>query len=358
VNTLVPGRVIAKVPCSPVLRLAPERLVFSLIRRVSWERFEGWSTEAGDRDGDQPPPDVLVVVHSGDRTTPAELADQQRDVQGRDVGPQDAGVVSATGNQGGATARHLLGRGRQVHALVRDTAKPAAKELEKLGAVLVEGDLDDADSLRKAMSGVDGVFSVQPLAWQEDTLAAEVRQGSTVADIAKETGIGHLVYSSVGGAERETGIDHFESKAAIERHIEALGVPATVLRPVFFMNNLLHYAVAPEDGVRVLALPVDPAKPMQMIAADDIGFFAATAFDDREGFLGRQLEIAGDELTFPEVAAIYERVTGVPTRFEAEPIEERMFEWFAESGYQADIASLRARHPGLIRFEKFLETAL
>ncbi|WP_409495645.1 NmrA/HSCARG family protein [Amycolatopsis sp. cmx-11-12] len=267
-------------------------------------------------------------------------------------------VLGATGNQGGATARHLLTRGRQVRALVRDATKTEAKELERLGAVLVEGDLDAPDSLREAMTGVDGVFSVQPLAWEEETLAAEVRRGRSVADIAAETGVGHLVYSSVGGAERETGIDHFESKAAIERHIAALGLPATVLRPVFFMNNLLHYATPPSGEDRVLELPVDPAKPMQMIAADDIGFFAATAFDDREGFLGRELEIAGDELTFPEVAATYERVTRVPTRFVPKPIEERMFEWFAESGYQADVAGLRARHPGLTRFGDFLEKNL
>ncbi|WP_410583039.1 NmrA/HSCARG family protein [Amycolatopsis sp. lyj-108] len=267
-------------------------------------------------------------------------------------------VLGATGNQGGATARHLLARGRRVHALVRDAGKPEAKELERLGAVLVEGDLDAPASLRAAMTDVDGVFSVQPLAWQEETLAAEVRRGRSVADIAAETGVGHLVYSSVGGAERETGIDHFESKAEIERHIAALGLPATVLRPVFFMNNLLHYATPPAGEDRVLALPVDPAKPMQMIAADDIGFFAATAFEDREGLLGQALEIAGDELTFPEVAASYERVTGVPTRFEPKPIEERMFEWFDESGYAADVAGLRSRYPGLTRFEDFLRENL
>ncbi|MFB4267662.1 NmrA family NAD(P)-binding protein [Nonomuraea sp. GTA35] len=112
--------------------------------------------------------------------------------------------------------------------------------------------------------------------------------------------------------------------AEIEQHILTLGVPATILRPVFFMNNLLHYADA--AGERLLALPVKPDKPMQLIATDDIGVFAADAFDHPAQFIGRQLELAGDELTFPEVAEIYERVTGTPTRFEALPIDERMFE--------------------------------
>ncbi|GGQ43232.1 uncharacterized protein YbjT (DUF2867 family) [Actinomadura coerulea] len=265
-------------------------------------------------------------------------------------------VIGATGNQGGATARQLLARGRRVHALVRDPGKPAARQLQDKGAVLVQGDLDDADSLRKAMDGVRAVFSVQALAYEPRTLAAEVRQGKTVADIAEESGVAHLVYSSVGGAERDTGIDHFESKAEIERYILALGLPTTILRPVFFMNNLLHYADAQDE--RVLALPVRPDKPMQFIAADDIGVFAADAFDDPERSIGRQIELAGDELTFPEVARIYQRVTGTPTRFEPLPIEERMFQWFAEAGYQADIPALRRQHPHLLTFERFLTQRL
>ncbi|RII13970.1 NAD(P)H azoreductase [Streptomyces sp. YIM 130001] len=265
-------------------------------------------------------------------------------------------VIGATGNQGGATARELLARGRPVHALVRDPDKPAAAELKEQGAILVRGDLDDPASLRTAMTGASGVFSVQALAFEPETLAAEVRQGKAVADAVAETGVPHLVYSSVGGAERATGIDHFETKAEIERHIRALGLPATVLRPAFFMNNLLHYAEAGDE--RILELPVDPERPMQFVASDDIGHFAADAFENPAHHTGRRIELAGDELTFPQVAEIYERVTGTPTRLVTVPIEERMFEWFAEEGYEADIPALRAEHPGLLTFEEFLARRL
>ncbi|CAM5547228.1 MULTISPECIES: NmrA/HSCARG family protein [Streptomyces] len=265
-------------------------------------------------------------------------------------------VIGGTGNQGGAAARELLSRGRDVRALVRSPDKPEAQALQKRGAVLVQGDMDDEASLHRAMTGVHGVFSVQALAYEPESLAAEVRQGKAVADAAKAAGVGHFVYSSAGGAERQTGIDHFESKAEIERHILALGLPATLLRPAFFMNNLLHYADA--QGERLMSLPVKPDKPMQMIAADDIGFFAATAFDAPHTYIGRHLELAGDEITFPDVAEIYERVTGTPTRFEAQPIEERMFEWFAEAGYRADIPALRGLHPALMTFEEFLSRRL
>ncbi|MET9019470.1 NmrA family NAD(P)-binding protein [Actinopolymorpha sp. NPDC004070] len=140
-------------------------------------------------------------------------------------------VLGATGNQGGATARALLERDRPVRAYVRDPAKPAARALADLGAELATGDLDDTGALRAAMTGVHGVFSVQPLAVSAEELAAEVRQGTAVADLASQTGVAHLVYSSVGGAERHTGVDHFETKAEVERHIARLGLPATVLRP-------------------------------------------------------------------------------------------------------------------------------
>lgn len=261
-------------------------------------------------------------------------------------------VVGATGNQGGATARHLRARGQRVRALVRDLTSPAAVALQEQGATLVRGDMEDPSSLHEAMRDVDGVFSVQGLAETPETLAAEVRQGINVADAVEATGVRHLVYSSVGGAERETGIDHFESKAEIERHILVRGLPATILRPVFFMDNLLVFAEA--EGERVMALPIKPDRPMQLIAIDDIGAFAADSFLSPEIFLGRQIELAGDELTFPVIAEIYTQVTRTPTRFEGQPIEGRMMEWFAESGYQADIPALRQLRPHLSTFREFL----
>ncbi|NUS05104.1 MAG: NmrA family NAD(P)-binding protein, partial [Nonomuraea sp.] len=208
---------------------------------------------------------------------------------------------------------------------------------------------------RAAMTGVHGVFSMQALALTEDELAREVRQGVAVADLAGELRVAHLVYSSVGGAERDTGIAHFASKWEIERHIAKLGVPATILRPAFFMTNLLYYAETAGDE-RVIALPF---ASMQLVAPEDIAHFAAEAFEHPGEYAGTRLEIASDVRTGPEIAEIYARVTGTPTRFEqTPPAGERMYEWFLESGYQADVAALRARHPGLSTFESFLRERL
>ena len=166
-------------------------------------------------------------------------------------------VTGATGQQGGATARHLLAQGWRVRAFVRDPIKPAAQELAAKGAELVQGDLDDRASLDRALSGAYGAFSVQTFMGPEGPIG-EARQGMVLADAAKAAGIQHLVYTSVGGAERKSGLPHFESKWQIEEHIRSLGLPATILRPVFFMENLRSPWMGPRDGVLAVALrPID-----------------------------------------------------------------------------------------------------
>ncbi len=102
-------------------------------------------------------------------------------------------VIGATGNQGGAVARHLLQRGKfAVRALVRDENKPASQALNQAGAEPVEGDLNDRASLDQALAGVSGVFSVQGLG---EGLEVEILQGNTVADAAKAAGVKHFIYS-------------------------------------------------------------------------------------------------------------------------------------------------------------------
>ena len=144
-------------------------------------------------------------------------------------------VTGATGRQGGAATEHLLRAGFPVRALVRDPQKRRARDLAEKGAELVRGDLDDPASLESALGGVYGVFSVQN--FFQAGYEGEIRQGALLADVAKAAGVSHFVYSTVGSAHRETGISHFESKRRVEEHVRALGIPYTILRPVFFMHN-------------------------------------------------------------------------------------------------------------------------
>ncbi|MCI2416622.1 NmrA/HSCARG family protein [Saccharopolyspora sp. K220] len=269
-------------------------------------------------------------------------------------------VTGATGGQGGAVARRLLDDGWAVRALVRDPDKQGAKGLKALGAELFTGDLDDPESLRAAAQGVHGVFSVQPADLADPHPGVEVRQGKNVADAAKTAGVAHLVYSSVGGAERNSGVAHFETKAEIEAHIGAIGVPATVLRPVFFMENWSYMVREADNGARVGSIALDADTSLQMIALVDIGRIAADAFDKPTEFIDKKIEIAGDELTVRQIAEVFTKVDGIPTRLDRQPIEElpaeaaNMFDWFNEKGYQADIAALRERYPELLTLEAWL----
>jgi uncharacterized protein YbjT (DUF2867 family) len=196
----------------------------------------------------------------------------------------------------------------------------------------------------------------------------EVLQGKNMGEAAKKAGVEHFVYSSVGGAERNSGINHWESKREIEKHIRKLGLPATILRPVAFMEN--YYIEQGEIGILKGKLmdPVRANKPYQTIATEDIGAFAALAFERPEEFIGLELEIAGSELTNPETAETFSRVLGRPVKFQQLPMPivrlvlgkeyYQMFSWFNREGFKADIKELRRRYPevGLQTLEKWLRS--
>lgn len=272
-------------------------------------------------------------------------------------------VIGATGRQGGATARELLRRGHEVLALTRDPESPAARALASQGAIPIRGDLDDPASLVAAVAETRAVFSVQPHPLGPEGLQAEIQRGKAVADAA--AGVEHLIYSSVAGAERARGVPTFDAKWEIERHSRALGVPCTILRPATFMDNFTtHSRPQAVDGTLVVRNPLPPDMRLQMIASDDIGFFAAEAFTRPGEYIGRALELAGDAPTGLEIARAFEAAGGAPARFERQPLAEirafsedmaLMWEWILANGYDsADIGALRERHQGLLTLEAWL----
>ena len=259
-------------------------------------------------------------------------------------------VVGATGTQGGAVARHLLESGVTVHALTRSPDGEPARALADAGATVVSGDLSNQESLVSAMSDVDGVFLVTNF-WEHGA-EGEIEQGKTAIDAAVEADVSHLVFSSVGGAERDTGISHFDSKWEIEEYLAETGLPATVVRPVFFMQNL--------EGQRddilagTLALGMAEGVPLQMVDVEDLGAFVAQAFAHPDRYVGEAFELASDELTLRAAALRFRDVTGVDVTamhvpmdaLEAEMGEEYrvMFEWFDEYGYESPIDELESEH--------------
>jgi uncharacterized protein YbjT (DUF2867 family) len=272
-------------------------------------------------------------------------------------------VCGATGKQGGAVARSLLERGFRVRAFTRDPQKPEAQALAEQGAEVVQGDMEDRSAVDQVLvEGVYGVFSVQNF-W-ETGYDGEVQQGKTVADAARAAGVDHFVYSSVGSAHRKTGIPHFESKWEIEEHVREIGLPFTIFRPTFFMQNWEWAREMILGGT--LAQPLDPDRPLQQVAVEDVGAFAAIAFENPDRWIGREVDLAGDEQSMTEIAETFGRVTGREVSYYQVPwdqFEEQMgeeatlnFRWINDVGYEADIAALRQEYPELTSFERYLRT--
>src|SRR5919107_432129 len=260
-------------------------------------------------------------------------------------------VTGATGQQGGALARQLLQKKHKVYALTRNTHSPAAQDLHDKGANIIKGDLDDYDSLIRVVNDVESIFLMgTPF---EDGTEGEIRRGKLMADIAKDKGIEHLVYSSVANADKNTGIPHFDSKYKVEQHIKNLQIPYTIIGPTFFMENLLSYSRAGLQQGQ-LALPLSSSTILQQSALENIAEFFALVLERRDSFLGKRIDIASDELTGEQAAEVLSDELGRKIRYVKVPLEQirqasedlaRMYEWFERVGTGIDVASLHQQYP-------------
>ncbi|WP_227375954.1 NmrA/HSCARG family protein [Haladaptatus halobius] len=277
--------------------------------------------------------------------------------------PTSVLVVGATGTQGGAVVDNLLGSDADfdVHGLTRHPESDSARQLADRGVTVDEGNLEEKDTLRPVVEDVDAVFGVTD--FYEAGYDGEVREGTNLAEVAADVGVEHFVFSSVGGAERDTGIPHFDSKYEVEERIRELDLPATVVRPVFFMQNFEGQRDSIEDGT--LALALDEGVSLQMVDVDNVGAFVARAFENPEQYRGEAVELASDEHTVESAADAFSEVLGrdVEARhLSIEDVREQMgdesatmFEWFNEHGYEADIDALREEHDvDLTRLETYL----
>jgi uncharacterized protein YbjT (DUF2867 family) len=258
-------------------------------------------------------------------------------------------VTGSTGKQGGAVVRGLLERGHKVRAVTRDSHSNQAKALANAGATLVPASLADTVAITKALEGATSLFAMTTPAEGTDS---ETRQGVAAADAAKAAGV-HLVFTSVASANRQTGIPHFDSKYQVEEHIARIGVGATILAPVYFMENLSFAKEQLAQGIYPMALP--PTRTLAQIAVTDIGAVAVRVLEDAGRFTGRRCELVGDELTGNDVVAILSRVTGRSIAYQQVPLDvirqhmgadyARMYEWFDRVGYAADRSELQREFP-------------
>jgi uncharacterized protein YbjT (DUF2867 family) len=205
---------------------------------------------------------------------------------------------------------------------------------------------------------VRGVFSVQPYT------ANEIQQGVAVIEAAKRQGVSHFVYSSVGSADEETGIPHFENKVKVEEHLRSSGLQYTILRPVFFMENWQRgFGESIRNGQ--LQQPLRPTTNLQMIGVDDIGAIAVLAFEDPGKWKNRTFSLAGDELSMQQIAGAFSRVTARDVKYVQvswDQFEKNMgreltlmYHWFEEKGFHFNIEHVRREYPLTHTFNRWLE---
>ncbi|MDR3687583.1 MAG: NmrA/HSCARG family protein [Coriobacteriia bacterium] len=256
-------------------------------------------------------------------------------------------VIGATGQQGGAATKHLLADGWRVRGLTRDADSLAARSLAAAGVELAIGDLLDRTSLDRAVDGVYGVFSVQNT--RTAGAEGELVEGKNIADVALAAGVQHFVYNSAVADPRATQ-PFMLAKPKIEAHIREIGLPATIWRPVTFMENYLRQRDQILGGK--LIWPLWPESMTFMIAVDDIGRFVALAFSAPDRFIGAEMAIGGDAMTMTQVAETFSRTLGTSVEYvhvdELSGIPAPPRPVPGEPQYwRADIAACRELLPGL-----------
>lgn len=272
-------------------------------------------------------------------------------------------VTGATGQQGGSVVKALVAAGHSVRGMTRDTGSDGARALSKQGVEVVKGDFSNSGSLKAALTGVDGAFLMStPF---EAGPEVETKQGIAFVEAAKATGLRHLVYTSVGAADKKTGIPHFESKYAVEKRIVESGIPYTIIAPVNFYDNMMAPFVLPglQNGVFAQALPERTA--LQMVSVRNIGQFGALVFARLDDFANKRIDLAGDSLTGKAVADAIGEASGRDIGYVEVPLDQvrqmsedmaLMYQWFEKVGYSVDIDGLRRDYPE-VKWERFKDWA-
>jgi uncharacterized protein YbjT (DUF2867 family) len=248
-------------------------------------------------------------------------------------------VAGATGAQGGGLVRAITSRKDgpfTARALTRDPNSAKAKELAKLGAEVVQANVDDPESMKRAFAGAYGAFCVT-FFWDHYSPERELEDVRNMAQAAKASGL-HLVVWSTLEDTRESiplsdtrmptlmgkyKVPHFDAKGEGDQIFRDLGVPTTFLRTVFYWDNLIHFGMGPKrgpDGTLVFNLPMGDRK-LPSIAAEDIGRSAYGIFQRGGELIGKTVGIAGGHLSGTEFAASLSQALGQPVRYNAVPFD-------------------------------------
>lgn len=271
-------------------------------------------------------------------------------------------VTGVTGSQGGATARRLLQDGWRVRGLTRNADSAGARAMAAAGVELIEGDMGDRAALDRLFAGAHGVYGVTD--FFRNGLVREVEHGRLIAEAARDAGVAHVVFPSVGLADRNSGVPYLEAKWAIEKHLERTGVPLTVIRPTLFLEDLVEIKYAAPVWWGTVRRLVGPDKRLLWIAVADVGAIAARVFASPETFIGQKLTLAGDFRSFNEAREVFRGVRGrapfalpLPvwlTRRLVNADLVPMWEWLGRNPIEGDVEAIRRIHPELMDMETWL----
>jgi uncharacterized protein YbjT (DUF2867 family) len=259
--------------------------------------------------------------------------------------------------------RSLLKDQWQVRALTRNPDTKKARAIAGLGAQVVQADMFDPASLERAFDGVHGVFSVQN--HHISGYDGEVTQGKNVADVAKRTGVRHLVYSSAATGTTGTGVGSWETKVQVAAHIRALNLPVTILRPMAFMELMTESKFFPPASVwHVMPKLMGPTRPMGWLSVEDLAAITAKAFADPDRFVGVDVMLASDVQSIDQCRTIWREVIGRPPRRLPLPVwlfqrfagtdETTMWRWLAGNQIDLDTGPTFDLHAGALTVRAWL----
>ena len=300
-------------------------------------------------------------------------------------------VFGSTGAQGGGLVRAILHDPTgefAVRAVTRHASAAKAQELARLGAEVVEADLDDAASVRRAMQGAYGAYCVT-FFWEHFSPEKELAEARTLAEAAKAEGVQHVIWSTLEDSRLwvplsdnrmptlmgKYKVPHLDAKGEANHFFSDLGVPTTFLLTSFYWENFIQFGMGPKpgpDGKLAITFPLGDRK-LSGIAAEDIGKCALGIFKQGPALIGKTVGITGEQLTGQEMAAGLSKALGMPVTYHA--VEPEVYRGFGFPGaddlgnmfqFQRDFAddSLKARsvefsrqlNPELQSFDAWLVT--